>query len=144
MFTLPYTPFPVPARFRSRQFARLVVQPCARSQPAEQVGGALFGRGLRGAANQLRQHDILDRGEIGEQMVELIDETDLLAPRLCPLALAQPRDVLAVDADDAAEPAFEHSSEERRVGKECDSTCRSRGSPSHSNKKTPSTQSTRH
>src|SRR3546814_16580423 len=32
-------------------------------------------------------------------------------------------------------PAFQERSEERRVGQECVSTCRSRGSPIHSKKK---------
>src|SRR3546814_9007381 len=32
---------------------------------------------------------------------------------------------------DATEPFFDHRSEERRVGKECVSTCRSRWSPYH-------------
>src|SRR3546814_2074508 len=63
-----------------------------------------------------------DLSSIGQQMVELIDEADLLAPRLRPLALLEACYIFALDAD---------RSEERRVGKECVSTCRSRWSPYH-------------
>ena len=47
------------------QLARLVMQPLAEPQPPEQVGGALLRLGLPRAAYELRQHDILDRVEIG-------------------------------------------------------------------------------
>src|SRR3546814_16001193 len=42
-------------------------------------------------------------------MMELIDEADLLAPRLRPLALFEARDILAIDADRTAESAFEQA-----------------------------------
>src|SRR3546814_20751507 len=42
-------------------------------------------------------------------MVELIDEADLLAPRLRSFTLAQVRHVLAVDPDRALETAFEQT-----------------------------------
>src|SRR3546814_11119009 len=58
------------------------------------------------SSDLLRQHDIFDRVEIWQQMMELIDEADLLAPRLRPLALFEARDILAIDADRTAESAF--------------------------------------
>src|SRR3546814_5771447 len=73
------------------------------------VGGAFLGFRLRFAPDQLRQHDILDRVEIGQQMVELIDEADLLAPRLRPLALLEACYIFALDADYALEPALEQT-----------------------------------
>src|SRR3546814_15290071 len=39
---------------------------------------------------------------------------------------------LRIDCNEMATAAAEHRSEERRVGKECVSTCRSRWSPDHS------------
>ena len=41
--------------------------------------GARVGVGARGAVDQLRQDDILDRVEIGQQMVELVDEAERVA-----------------------------------------------------------------
>src|SRR3546814_13032188 len=45
---------------------------------------------------------------------------------------------------DDREPLWSDRSEERRVGKECVSTCRSGGSPDHSHNKTDQTESVRH
>jgi hypothetical protein len=42
-------------------------------------------------------------------MVELVDEADLLAPRLGPRALIETRHILAIDADCAFETAFEQT-----------------------------------
>src|SRR3546814_20501293 len=46
--------------------------------------------------------------------------------------------------DQASSPRARRRSEERRVGTECVSTCRSRWSPSHYNKTKPYTQQCRH
>ncbi len=71
---------------------------------------ARVGIGARGAVDQLRQHDILDRVEIGQQMVELIDEAEPVAARpRCGRAVEQLRGFLAGDADRAVEPALEQA-----------------------------------
>src|SRR3546814_4046601 len=47
------------------------------------------------------------------------------------LPIELPKEFHGEDADKPAEPEWETRSEERRVGKECVSTCRSRWSPYH-------------
>src|SRR3546814_12253003 len=52
-----------------------------------------------------------------------------------PAFIVPPDLVAMVDGQCHARKAIERRSEERRVGKECVSTCRSRWSPNHSKKK---------
>src|SRR3546814_13616521 len=63
-----------------------------------------------------------DRGIFG-LAADLVDLVDIDDPALCPLDVVIRR------------LAQLERSEERRVGKECVSTCRSRGSPYHKKKK---------
>src|SRR3546814_8778386 len=59
-----------------------------------------------GVADKLAQQHILGRSEIGQQVVELIDEPQLFAPHAGPVAAVQPLAMLAVDDDFDLEPAF--------------------------------------
>src|SRR3546814_11018727 len=58
-------------------------------------------------------HDLAVRGVAVDEAVRAITTADVR------------------EACDVLRPAYDASSEERRVGKECVSTCRSRWSPSH-------------
>lgn len=54
-------------------------QALGQTQPGQQFFGALAGPGGRNAGDQLRQDDVFQRVEFRQQMVELIDETDIAA-----------------------------------------------------------------
>ncbi len=54
---------------------------------------------LRQAADHLRQHHVLLRRELGQQMVELVDEADLDAADAGALGIGQPGRRLAADID---------------------------------------------
>ena len=82
-------------------------EPVGEAERAEQGFGPLPGRRLGRAADQLRDDHILDRGEIGEQMVELVDEAEPLAPRPRAAGLVEIGGLLAPDPDRALEAALE-------------------------------------
>ena len=57
-----------------------MIEPLAKAKGSEQILRTLPG-GLRlNSADQLRQDDILDRIELGQQVVELVDEPKQIAP----------------------------------------------------------------
>ena len=53
----------------------------AQTERRQQFGRARLRIAALGAMNELRQHHILDRVEIGQQVVKLIDEAEAVAPR---------------------------------------------------------------
>ena len=63
----------------ARQLARPVVRRWARPSWPSRSAARSSRLGLLGAVDELRQHDILDRVEIGQQMVELVDEAERVA-----------------------------------------------------------------
>ena len=65
----------------ARKLAGAMVEPMAQPKRSQQLFRARFCFGARGARNQLRQDHIFARIEIGEQMVELIDEPQMLAAK---------------------------------------------------------------
>ncbi len=66
-----------------------MIEPLAQARAPEQF----FGPGVRLshalARDALRQHDILARRELGQQVVELIDEAELAAPYRRALAIGK-------------------------------------------------------
>src|SRR3546814_3082021 len=74
---------------------------------------------------------------------DLLSQTIRVRPRVCSHRFSspqtcrydRPRDLAAAEIEPCSRTANNKRSEERRVGKECVSTCRSRGSPDHSKKK---------
>ena len=91
----------------ARQFGRAVVETLAEPERAEQAVGAFDGLRARCAADHLRQHDILARVEIGQQVVELVDEAQGVAAQRGAPVIVEARGFLAGDTDRAFEPAFE-------------------------------------
>src|SRR3546814_21141728 len=89
--------------------------------------------------------DLLDAAVVGARRQQFADALDQLAEhegngldvKLAGLDLGKVEDVIDHRQQGASGIAdhLRHRSEERRVGKECVSTCRSRWSPYHSKKK---------
>src|SRR3546814_11565004 len=76
---------------------------------------------------------------VAQHIVDLLDKSVALTARRAEVGLTTKLDTARVaalrDQRRADIPAIAARSEERRVGKECVSTCRSRWSPYHSKKK---------
>ena len=64
------------------KLGRPVVEPRAEPELAEQLLGAGAGGVGVGAVDDVRQHDVLARVEVGQQMVELVDEAERVAAQL--------------------------------------------------------------
>ena len=84
----------------------------ARQPERRQQRHRAFRRGLaRLAGDHLRQHDILQRGELAEQMMELIDEADRVAADRGARRVGQRAGVAALDKDRAAVRLLQQSRE---------------------------------
>ena len=93
----------------ARQLRRAVVSRWPRPSVAEQLFGALARRFRRRAVDQLRQDDILARVEIGQQMMELIDEAEASRRSRVRPVVVELRRFLARDPDRAFEAALEQA-----------------------------------
>ncbi len=80
-----------PLLFATRQFSRPMGQTILKSEVAQQLGGAIARLHARQPADHLRQHHVLQGGEFRQQMMELIDEADIVAPDLGALDVGQLR-----------------------------------------------------
>jgi hypothetical protein len=79
------------------------------AERGQQLRGSLLRRRALGAVDELRQDDVLRRVEIGQQMMELIDEAEPVAPhRGAPCGIELCR-LFAHDADRAVEPALQQA-----------------------------------
>jgi hypothetical protein len=91
------------------EFARQMVEPRAEAEEGQELGGALLRELLRQAANALRQHDVLQRREFRQEMVELVDEADLGPPQPRAALVVELRGCHAADKDFAAIGLFEQT-----------------------------------
>src|SRR5690606_31529005 len=82
-----------------RKRAGLVVEPLAQPEAAKQRARTPAGLPLVGAEDELRDDDILQRREIGQQMMKLIDEAQLLATQARAPVIALLRGLHAGQAD---------------------------------------------
>ena len=84
--------------FPAREFAGPVQQPMAEADPFEHRGrrGVRFTR--RDAADEQGHRRVLDGVELGEQVVELVDESERAVAHPAALGLGQRREPNAVDA----------------------------------------------
>jgi hypothetical protein len=71
-----------------------------------------------------RQRHVLERRQRGQQVEELEDEADLVAPDECALVVGQPAQAPAVDGDFTRARAVEAADEVEKL-----STCRNRTAP---------------
>src|SRR6188508_2325951 len=83
----------------------------------EELARAPLGLGSGKAKDELRQHDVLERREFRQEMVELVDEADLRAAHAGALTVAELHAIDAVDHHGAAIRTFEQSCdvEQRRL-----------------------------
>jgi hypothetical protein len=76
------------------QFGRMMVTRCGQSDRRQRFGVRRRAPRQRCAPDRQRQRDVVERGELGQQMMELVDEAEPLVAQLAALGLAEPRDVL--------------------------------------------------
>src|SRR4029077_517903 len=85
--------------------------PVTELDEGQQLAGAVVHRLARPAAKVQRQTDVLEGRERGQQVEELKDEPDLVAPHFRQLVVGQPGKRGAVDADLAGGRAIETADE---------------------------------
>ena len=92
---------------------------CAEPQHGQQLRGARLRLARGHAADQLRHHDVLERRELRQQLVELVDEAHRAAPHARTLRIAQARAVDAVDDDAPAVGRLEQAGDvqQRRLAR---------------------------
>src|SRR5207248_1596243 len=78
--------------FPARQLARAMTDPVAEADVREGIRGTLTRLARRAASEKSRDHRVLERGHLPEQVVELEDEADVV-----PSVLRQPRFAPAED-----------------------------------------------
>ena len=80
------------------------------AQVSQQFDRPGLGFGPRQSTDHLRQQDVLKRGKLRQQMVGLVDETDLVAADAGTLMIGQDRSRAAVDIDIAMIGMLEQAS----------------------------------
>ena len=83
----------------ARQLGRLMGQAFAQTERCQHLARALAGLGLSDPGDAQRQGHVVARVELGQQVVELIDEADPGQTNMGPRPLVEAADVLAVDTD---------------------------------------------
>ncbi len=66
--------------FAAGELAGQMIGAAGKAEGFEQFQAARFGGFVGNARDQLRNGNIFERGEFGEQMVRLVDETDFITP----------------------------------------------------------------
>ena len=79
--------------FAAREFGGFVLGARRESHELEQFGGTVGGVALALSRNEGRQHHILQGGELGQELVELKDEADVLISEAREGGIAQARHV---------------------------------------------------
>src|SRR3954452_6116112 len=93
----------------AREFGRAMIEALGQPERTQQLPRPLPRRFGRRAAYQLRQDDVLDRVELREQVVELVDEAEKLAPEACAAFIVQARRLFSRETDGAFEAALEQA-----------------------------------
>src|SRR4029453_18341349 len=91
----------------ARQLARPMRKAVVEAECTEQLTRPLRRISTGHAAYQLRQHHVLLGGEVGQQVVELVDEAEVVPTQGGAFAGGQRASVDAGDLDLATEPALE-------------------------------------
>ena len=79
----------------------------AEAERGEQMRRPLSRRIRLLAQDQLRHHDVFEGVEVRQQMVELVDEAERLAPEIRSTLVVEPRGIAAGKPDSPLEAAFE-------------------------------------
>src|SRR5688500_19271526 len=79
------------------------------SDTLEELGGAFRRRRGRPPSDAQRHHDVLERAELAQEMMELEHEADLLVAEPRELFVAQAGEVHAADGDEAAGRTIERA-----------------------------------
>src|SRR5215469_3635644 len=74
-----------------------MMESLAETDALQELAGGLACVGYVGAAHQKRHRDVLQRGELRQQVMELIDESERAVAQLPALLLSQPVNVTSVD-----------------------------------------------
>ena len=98
-----------PQLLPARQLRRLVGEPRAEAKRCEQFIGARGGAGFGHASHHLGQHHILARGEIGQQVVELVNEAHPLPADAGAAKIIKGTNGFAANPDTTGEPAFQQA-----------------------------------
>jgi hypothetical protein len=86
-------------------------EPVLQADALEQLAGACARRRDRAPGDQAREHDVLERSEVGEQVMELEDEADLAVAKAGELGLGPREDVLTVEEELTARRLVERAEE---------------------------------
>src|SRR5215813_6178091 len=84
-------------------------EPLLEAEVAEKLGCARGGLAAGESAQHLRQHHVLQRRELRQQMMRLVDETDVAAADAGTLAVIEPRGRKIGDVDLTAVLALEQA-----------------------------------
>src|SRR6185312_5705929 len=76
-----------------------MVQAAVQSQIFEELHASRLGLSAHQAADHLRQHDIFQRRKLRQQVMELVNETDLVAADAGTFVVSQNRSRAAVNVD---------------------------------------------
>ena len=83
----------------ARKLAWAVIKPLRQAKRAEQFACPHGSRLGRRAVDQLRQDDILYRGEIGKEVMVLVDEPKAITSQPRPPVIVKARGLFALDPD---------------------------------------------
>ena len=85
----------------SRKFGGLMLHPVGQAEKIENLFGFLFGYGTFGLSDQSRDHHILESRKLGEQLMKLEDEANILIAERGQFFLFHFQNIGAVDHDAA-------------------------------------------
>ncbi len=78
-----------------------MLQPRPQPDPSQQLGRRAARRATRPAGDHQRQRDVLQRRELGQQVVKLVDETQMAVADPTALGLAGRADIMSGNANRA-------------------------------------------
>lgn len=101
------------------QLVGLVLRTVLKSHKLEEFEGALTEFAMGAAGNHSRNHDVFERREFGEELVELKDESDVLVAEVGQFATVKRQHVGAVDKEAAGVGLVERADDLEQRGFAC-------------------------
>ena len=96
-----------PLPFATRQFGRRVLQAVSKADLTQHHRGARFRLGFRQPPDEQRHGDVLERAELGQQMVKLIHETEVAVAQDPALRVVDRRQIVPHQLDAATARGIE-------------------------------------